>query len=220
MADRRDSGHRPRSADALRSPEGFAALLRRQAALQAEAQAVIRELALPERLGRLGPFEQIGSARSGLMVWRDLDVAVRCAAPATEEVLDAMRPVLAHPGVREVKYAPELGSRSPSGGPADQRWYFVLRYQAAAGELWKIDVSLWRLGDVPRQLSFDADTLDRRLTDETRGAILWIKDVWHRRPSYPDVVGGVEIYDAVLNHGVREPAGFAAYLRARGMPAD
>jgi hypothetical protein len=197
-----------------------AALLRRQAALQAEALAVMRELDLRERLGRLGPFEQIGSSVSGLMVWRDLDVAARCADPTTEEVLDAMRPVLAHPGVREAMYAPQLGARSPSGGPADQRWYFVLRYQRPGGELWKVDVSLWRLGDAPRELYFDPDTLRRRLTDETRGAILWIKDVWHRRTSYPDVVGGVEIYDAVLNHGVRAPADFAAYLRACGLPPD
>jgi hypothetical protein len=69
------------------------------------------------------------------MVWRDLDVATRCADPTTEEVLDAMRPVLAHPGVREVTYMPQLGSRSPSGAPADQRWYFVLRYVAADGEV-------------------------------------------------------------------------------------
>lgn len=220
MADPPDSRQRPGSADAVRPPEEFAALLRRQAALQAEAEAVIRELGLRERLGRLGPFEHIGSSRSGLMVWRDLDVAARCAEPTTEEVLDAMRPVLAHPGVRAVKYVPELGSRSPSGGPADQRWYFVLRYETASRDLWKVDVSLWRLGDARRDLYFDPDTLGRRLTDETRGTILWIKEVWHRRPSYPDVVGGVDIYDAVLNHGVRAPAEFAAYLRARGMAAD
>jgi hypothetical protein len=67
---------------------------------------------------------------------------------------------------------PQLGSRSPSGGPADQRWYFVLRYAAAGGEPWKVDVSLWRLGDAPGELSFDPDALRRRLTAETRGAIL------------------------------------------------
>jgi hypothetical protein len=220
MADLPDSPHGPGSGEPLRPPAGLPALLRRQDALQTEAQAVVRELGLRERLGRLGPFEQIGSSRSGLMVWRDLDVATRCADPTTEEVLDAMRPVLGHPGVREATYMPQLGSRSPSGGPADQRWYFVLRYVAVDGESWKVDVSLWRLGDAPRELYFDPDTLRRRLTAETRGAILWIKDIWHRRPYYPDVVGGVDIYEAVLNHDVRAPAEFAAYLRARGMPAD
>ena len=52
---------------------------------------------------------------------------------------------------------PQFGSRSPSGGPADQRWYFVLRYVAADGEPWKVDVSLWRLGDAPRELYFNPD---------------------------------------------------------------
>ena len=180
MADLPDSPHGPGSAEPLPPPAGLPVLLRRQDAPQTEAQAVIRELGLRERLGRLGPFEQIGSSRSGLMVWRDLDVATRCADPTAEEVLDAMRPVLAHPGVREVTYMPQLGSRSPSGGPADQRRYFVLRYVAADGEPWKVDVSLWRLGDAPRELYFDPDTLCRRLTAETRGAILWIKG--HRAP--------------------------------------
>jgi hypothetical protein len=107
MADLPDSPHGPGSAEPVRPPAGLPTLLRRQDALQTEARAVIRELGLRERLGRLGPFEQIGSSRSGLMVWRDLDVATRCADPTTEEVLDAMRPVLAHPGVREVTYMPQ-----------------------------------------------------------------------------------------------------------------
>jgi hypothetical protein len=62
--------------------------------------------------------------------------------------------------------------------------------------------------------------MQRRLTDETRLAILWIKDVWHRRPTYPYEVGGVDVYDAVLEHGVRTPDEFAAHLRARGRLAQ
>jgi hypothetical protein len=31
-----------------------------------------------------------------------------------------------------------------------------------------------------------------------RLAVLRIKDVWHRLPSYPDTVGGWDIYTAVL----------------------
>ena len=216
------SGHRSRDAapgDAG-PPEGYAALLNRQDALQREAEQVIGELALREHLGRLGPFEQIGSSVSGLMAWRDIDVGVRCADPPAARVLEAMQPILAHPGIRHVLYRPELGPRSPSGGPHDQRHYYVLRYESRAGKLWKIDISLWQLGDAPRMLLFDAETLRRELSAETRAAILWIKDAWYRRPSYPEAVGGPEIYDAVLRHGVRSPAGFAAYLRERGLPED
>jgi hypothetical protein len=55
MADLPDSPDGPGSAEPLRPPAGLPVLRRRQDALQAEAQAVIRELGLRERLGRLGP---------------------------------------------------------------------------------------------------------------------------------------------------------------------
>jgi hypothetical protein len=45
--------------------------------------------------------------------------------------------------------------------------------------------------------------------------VLRIKDVWHRRPEYPDVVGGTDIYAAVLDDGVRTPDEFAAWLDTR-----
>jgi hypothetical protein len=62
------------------------------------------------------------------------------------------------------------------------------------------------------------DDLRGRLTDETRLAILWIKDVWHRLPAYPEAVSRVDVH-AVLAHGVRTPEEFAASLRQRGLPA-
>jgi hypothetical protein len=55
----------------------------------------------------------------------------------------------------------------------------------------------------------------RQLTPETRLAILWIKDVWHQAPFYPDQVSGIDIYDAVLEHGVRTPEQFGMYLHER-----
>lgn len=54
-----------------------------------------------------------------------------------------------------------------------------------------------------------------RLTPETRLAILWIKDVWHRRPEYRTSVTSMYLYTAVLDHGVRDPDGFGAWLSDR-----
>ncbi len=51
------------------------------------------------------------------------------------------------------------------------------------------------------------------LTDEQRLTILRIKEVWHRRPEYPGEVGGIDVYTAVLDHGVRTPEQFGAWLR-------
>jgi hypothetical protein len=57
------------------------------------------------------------------------------------------------------------------------------------------------------------------ITDEQRLAVLRIKDVWHRLPSYPDEVSGWEIYTAVLGEGVRTPKQFARWLAANGFPS-
>ena len=59
-------------------PAYAAALLRRAKALQSEADEVMRTLEVMTMLGALGHPEQIGSSVSGLMVWRDIDVTVRC----------------------------------------------------------------------------------------------------------------------------------------------
>jgi len=57
-----------------------------------------------------------------------------------------------------------------------------------------------------------------RLDQELRLTILRLKDHWHREPSYPETVGGFEIYDAVLNHGVRTLEELDHYLSERALP--
>jgi hypothetical protein len=191
-----------------------AELLQRQDLLQAESRQVLEDLALMPCLSQLGHAEQIGSSVSGLMVWRDLDVGVRCPQPSADHVFETLRPIMTHPGVHEVLYQEETGPRSPSGLPSDQRYYFVIRYLTPAGHRWKIDVSVW-LTDAPRNQLSHIDYLARNLTDETRLAILWIKDVWHRLPVYPAEVSGIDIYTAVLDHGVRTPEQFVNYLQEK-----
>ncbi len=206
-------------ADPNLDPAFAAALLRRAEALQTEAGEVMRTLDVMTMLAPLGHPEHIGSsAVSGLMVWRDIDVTVRCQDVTLERVWDALRPLLTNPRVTRLSYSNETGERSPTGDPGDQRFYFVIHYETATGADWKIDITLWA-SDAPRPHLAQLAELKRRLTPETRLAILWIKDVWHRLPVYPYEVGGYEVYDAVLEHGARSPDDFDRYLRERGLPA-
>lgn len=192
-------------------------LLRRQADLQAEAREVLDDLALFDCLRTAGRVEQVGSSVSGLMVWRDLDLSVTGPGMTADRAWAAVRPLLIHPQVVQVLYRLETGERSPTGHAADERFYYVLRYLRGGGVEWKIDVAFW-LPDGPRGLTQQLEELARRLTDETRLAILRIKESWHRLPGYPDEVGGVDIYEAVLDHGVRTPQEFAAFLHHQGRP--
>lgn len=192
------------------------ALAARQDLLQAEAHIVLAHLDLPGSLGRLGRFEHVGSSASGLMVHRDLDVCVACSNPTTAQVLDALHPVITHSGVHQIVYRDETGPRSPTGQSKDQRHYIVLRY-GLHGQPWKIDITVWT-SVAPRPHLDDVERLKSEATGEKRDAILWIKDTWHTRAEYNDTVGGLDVYTAVLDHNVRTPDEFAAYLRQRGIP--
>jgi len=192
-------------------------LLHRQDALQAGAGQVIAELDLVVLLSQAGRVEQVGSSVSGLMVWRDLDFSVLCRNLTLERTFQTMRPLHTHSRVTRIDYRNETGLHAPPELRGDERYYFVTYYETAVGDEWKIDVSFW-LSDEPRDQLPYIERLSKRLTDETRLAILWIKDVWHRLPAYPNEVSGFDVYEAVLHHDVRTPKQFDDYLRERSLP--
>lgn len=180
---------------------GDAELIERQAALQAEGAGLLSRL---DRLGRLAPT---GSFVSGLMVWRDLDVML-LGGPAFGpiDVLALLGRAVELPGLTGFEYRDERGPRSPTGERRDERFHLALR----VGE-WRVDLSIWLYDDHAAVTAYHRD-LAASLTDEQRLTILRIKDVWHRRPEYPDEVSGFEIYTAVREHGVRTPEEFGAFL--------
>jgi hypothetical protein len=203
--------------DPARDPTYAANLLRNAVDLQEEAEALIQALDLRAMLESLGPTEMVGSVVSGLMVWRDIDFCVDCAGLTPERAWDALRPLVTAPQVTRLDFRNETGEQNLHSDPTDQRLYYVLRYETTPGVQWKIDLSLWTVAS-PKDPGELLVELEQRLTEETRLAILWIKDVWHRLPIYPDDIGGYEVYDAVLNHGVRTPEAFDRYLRQHGLP--
>jgi hypothetical protein len=118
------------------------------------------------------------------------------------EVWDELRPLL-H-ACQRLAYTDETGELAGEAAPFE-RHYFVFRL---AG--WKLDISVWTNGS-PEEVERHQEKL-RELDASTRLAILRIKDARHRRPDYPEVVGGLEVYEAVLEHGVRTAEEFEMYL--------
>jgi hypothetical protein len=145
----------------------------------------------------------VGSAVTGLMVWRDLDYGVDAPDADAPSVWDALRPLLHR--CHLLSYADETGERVGETAPYE-RHYFVFRIAA-----WKLDVSVWTSG-APAEVERYQEALAARLDGETRLAILRLKDAWHTRPEYPERVGGFEIYRAVLDHGVRTPEELERHL--------
>lgn len=175
-------------------------LLERAAALRAEGRAFLDRHAVEPRLAEAGSVELVGSFVTGLMVWRDLDVCVDARALARPTAWELVRP-LVHAADR-VRY-------EHLDEPDDRRHYFVLRADG-----WKLDLSLFTDGIPPEVGEFQRELLGR-LDDELRVVILRLKELWHRRPEYPEVIGGYEICCAALA-GARTPQELDAYLEEQG----
>jgi hypothetical protein len=194
-------------------------LLARQQALQDEARGLLTELDLDSRFRDLGPVLPTGSFVSGLMVWRDLDVMVLSRpdfAPA--DVLHLLEPVVDLPEVVGLAFRDERGPRNPTGRIRDDRYHVPITWIRHGAE-WRIDLTVW-LHDLHRNVTEWHERLRDTITPEQRAAVLRIKDAWHRRPSYPERVGGADVYAAVLEDGVRSPEAFAAWLHGRGLPDE
>jgi len=186
-------------------------LTQRQAALQAEAGELRHDLALDSLLAEVGPVRYAGSYVSGLMSWRDLDVMVLGGPAMTPlDVLALQSRVVTLPGVVGFEYHDERGSRSLTGQARDQRYHVPTFVQRKEG-LWRVDLTIW-LNDDHANVSAWHESLGANITDDQRRAVLRIKDVWHRRPEYPDSVSGMEIYTAVLDDDIRTAQGFGNWL--------
>ena len=171
-------------------------MVERAAALRAEGRAFLDRHAVERRLAGAGRVELVGSFVTDLMVWRDLDVCV--------DARDLTRPA-AWALVRPFVDVADRVRYEHLDEPDDRRHYFVLRVDG-----WKLDLSLFTDGIPPEVDAFQRELLGR-LDDDLRVAILRLKELWHRRPEYPEVVGVYEICRAVLG-GARTPEELDAVL--------
>jgi hypothetical protein len=145
------------------------------------------------------------------MCWRELDVML-LAGPdfGPRDVLNLISRVMELPGIVGFDYRDERAERSSTGLVKEERYHVPILLHRRAG-LWCLDLSLW-LHDLHENVTAWHRELRSRITDEQRVAVLRIKDVWFRLPSYPDQIGGFEIYAAVIDDNVRTPEEFRRWL--------
>ena len=196
------------------SPASDEELLVRQSALQAEAGEVLAGLDLAALVAGVGPLLVTGSCVSGLMCWREVDVMVLAGSDfSPRDVLGLLTRIVAQAGVTALEYRDDRGPRCVTGQVRDERYHVPITVDRA-GRSWRIDLTLW-LHDPHLNVTRWYEELRERITAEQRSAVLRIKEVWHRRPAYPDQVGGPDIYTAVIDDGVRTPRQFVAWLAQR-----
>jgi hypothetical protein len=201
----------------MMSPASDEDLLARQAALQEEARQVLAELDLAALVAGIGPLLLAGSFVSGLMCWRELDVMVLAGGDfSPQDALRLLQRIIERTRATALEYHDERGSRCVTGQLRDERYHVPFTVERA-GQSWRIDLTLW-LHDAHLNVTRWHQELRERITAEQRSAVLRIKDAWHRRPAYPGQVGGLDIYTAVIDDGVRTPRQFATWLASHGLP--
>lgn len=189
-------------------------LLRRQAALQREANDVRTALHLDDLLGTIGEPVLVGSAALGLMIWEDLDLTVICESLDLGPVLDIGRSLASLPDVHEVTFRNDMGRWNVETDRYPDGLYLRVRYQRVGGAEWNLD--LWFVDEPERQPDLrHVRALPPLLTEENRQAILAIKTVLHRRSDYGSRITSADIYTAVLENGIRDIAAFDQWLRKR-----
>jgi hypothetical protein len=177
-----------------------AARLRREAAVMLEEQGL---LAVARQLGETFVG---GSYFYDLMTWRDLDIYIKAPHVSTADYFALGAEVTARFQARKAFFTDDRAD--------GQGLYWGIRLGDLRQGAWKIDI--WAVdGTRFEEATVKAREFVRRLTTETRDAILGIKDAYWRDPRYRNTITSVTIYDAVLDGGVRTAAEFEEYAASQ-----
>jgi len=196
-------------------------LLKHAEEMQSEARRIIDELGIFNILKRISEPSLIGSIENGLMVWRDIDINAYMKKVELEKVLDLLKEFALLPTIQKVQFSNfrELRRdhiKSKRGFP--KGYYIGLRSIQPSGE-WKIDIWFGEKGIDINDYEISNSLV---LTDKQKIAILRIKKAWldeqsaqrfGRIGSYKDEVTSVDIYKAVLEHGIMNEDGFKNYIK-------
>jgi hypothetical protein len=169
---------------------------------------------LRQILSEHGEVHVIGSYALDLMTWRDLDIhLVRARIDVADFfVLGGRIESLLHPP--RMHFRNEIAAATP-GLPRGLYWGVYLGDERAGA--WKIDIWQTDAAGFEPVRQFGA-ALAARLTDETRRAIVAIKEAAWRHPEYRRGFTSSNIYSAVLDRGVRDADAFWADLEgSRGI---
>ena len=189
-------------------------LFRRQRLLQGEAETVLDDLGLDAALNAIGDPIRSGSSALGVMVKPDIDVTTACDAldlSTFDAVTQLAGKLSRHERVWQVTFRDDTGSWNAEPDKYPDGLFLKVCYRSKRPRDWTLD--LWFVDQPARQPDLGhLRTLLPRLTDETREAILRIKEEWTPRPEYGQRINGALIYEAVLDGGVRTLPDFAEWL--------
>ena len=176
------------------------------AAAANRAREVLQETGVVEAWEGIGAeVNVVGSLAMGLIMRnRDVDLHVYTDPLRIEDDFAAMGRWARRPQVRSIVFGNLLDAEDRC-----LEWHATV--EVAPGETWKFDmIHIVRGSRYDGHFERVAERVRGALTPETRGAILSIK----RGLAAEEGAMGIEVYQAVLGHGVRGLEEFRAWRRA------
>ncbi|CDZ57423.1 hypothetical protein [Neorhizobium galegae] len=193
-------------------------ILKKQAELQAQADAIVSALSLDDILGAVGDPVRVGSSALGLMVRRDIDITTICEKldGATHAAVAGIgRDLTLHPRIGALKFRNDSGLWNTAPQDYPDGLYLGATYRTETGEDWNFDI--WFIDEPDRQPDLrHLKTLLPRLTDEVRETILVIKAALAAMtPKGGKPAPSALVYEAVLDDGVKTTAEFEEWFFLR-----
>ncbi len=179
--------------------------------LRAEADALLESGGLRKLLEQYAPIHVVGSYALELMVWRDLDVVMDAPGIAVEEFFDLGKRITMALSPWKVFFT---NSRDHDGAADPRGLYWGIRLGDIRAGAWKIDLWAFEPEDARCKI-LECQHLKGRLNRQSRVTILELKSQLWRDARYRDQVTSQDIYDAVLEHGVRSLADFWSYVESK-----
>ena len=145
-----------------------------------------------------------GSYNYGLMCWRDLDVYALDPQHDLRKCFEIGYELTHRLSATKSRFTNNVGA-DPSG------LYWGIKLGDERQGAWKLDLWFLDAAGYEKHAKY-CDDLRRRLTLQTRSAILEIKEAYWQRREYRDTITSDLIYRAVLDHDVRTVHDFERFL--------
>ena len=188
-------------------------LIKLDESIRAEADELLDDQRLRKLLGEYGKVHIAGSYALRLMVWRDLDIYLEADGLTLSDFFDLGGKLAASLEPVWMSFRNHRLQPHPTGL---QSLYWGIRLGDTHEGAWKIDLHAMDSQTCAQQLA-GIRQLASRLNEQSRLAILDIKSQCWQLPQFHRELTSMDIYEAVLDHGVTDMAGFRKYMAERGV---
>lgn len=183
-------------------------LLKHQEELQKEAKELLEETGILSFLSKFGEIEVGGSLDSGLMVWRDIDLEVISKNLDEDKYWETVQFLFRLNNYYHSLYVQDFRKSVNPNSPKGLYIGIKIKFRE---KMWKVDI--WYVEPRKENEANYNEWLKKQLNDENRKTILEIKSKVFEHPKYRKEFKAIDIYDAVINEGIKDAAGFKIYLQ-------